>query len=1058
MASSGATSIYDLQYAFRDAMVSAVQRDLSGPGEEYELIKDPPITKYIVGILYPQSGEALDPDEDGDLPDDDSEEFAPDPPVALSNVRYPSSMGVTFSIDMATKPSLRVSISAARYVPESIESENHQKSRTCWKRVPVEVPPLSIPPILTSGEHVAVAPGLQMYYRLRNTKTGQTAVTVVLLNVNRVPVESFGSRQPASSRDAMSFFQVGLTIRADESAPIFIERDRPEISIDDSDLNSYRLLYRNARSFAVGHGCGATWIEAEDGARAIEIASTFFPGHELLVSDTPPDIPVEKLAMVTLADCNWTESRTGLVQLCDGYAVWIDQQRKAADGFPIHLRATAEAHLVLCDEAVNRMRKGIAFLDGDQKGQRAFQLANLAMLQQRARTEWLKTNRKTPAPVEDATITWRPFQIAFILLCLEGLANVGSPERDIADLLWFPTGGGKTEAYLGLIAFIVFLTRLRRSGKAAGVTVLMRYTLRLLTIQQFERASLLIAACDQLRHQNEAELGKKRITIGLWVGQGATPNTRKDCRDALRALAQHKPLDSGNPMQLVKCVWCGALLDHANYWQRSGDMCLMVTCKQKDCDFGTGGLPVYLVDEDIYDFHPELIIGTVDKFAAMPWRAETAALFNRDNSELSPPQLIIQDELHLISGPLGTLTGLYETAVDALCTRDRVRPKVVASTATIRRANNQTQALFDREVRQFPPPALEAGNTYFAREAQREQRGTRMYVGAMAPGASHSTLMIRTYAALLQAAKDIPGADGSRDPYWTLLGYFNSLRVLGGAKLQVQDDVSDRLLYLADLLQTSARELEEPVELTSRVPSPEIPANLARIAVPFPKSNAVDVILATNMISVGVDVDRLGLMVVMGQPQATAEYIQATSRVGRRFPGLIFTLFNAARSRDRSHYESFTTYHRALYRQVESSSVTPFSPRARDRALHAILVALARLLGTKYRPNDSASKIEGLDRDVAKIKELILARARKLVGEDPDEILAIAGEVDGLVSRWKSEVEQNNALLFSAFKNPRQSLLVEAWEQHPDAATKFKTLRSLRDVDQTSDLYLVPLQ
>jgi hypothetical protein len=198
-------------------------------------------------------------------------------------------------------------------------------------------------------------------------------------------------------------------------------------------------------------------------------------------------------------------------------------------------------------------------------------------------------------------------------------------------------------------------------------------------------------------------------------------------------------------------------------------------------------------------------------------------------------------------------------------------------------------------------------------------------------------------------------------------------------------------------------------------------------------------------------------MVVMWQPQATAEYIQATSRVGRRFPGLVFTLFNSARSRDRSHYENFTTYHRALYRQVESSSVTPFSPRARDRALHAVLVALIRLVGTKYRPNNSASKIDDLDRDVAGIKKLILARAAKLIN-DPDEVAAIANEIDGLVLRWKSEVEENHALLFSAFKSPRQSLLVEAWEQHPDAASKFKTLRSLRDVDQTSDLYLVPMQ
>jgi hypothetical protein len=508
-------------------------------------------------------------------------------------------------------------------------------------------------------------------------------------------------------------------------------------------------------------------------------------------------------------------------------------------------------------------------------------------------------------------------------------------------------------------------------------------------------------------------------------------------------------------MQLPKCVWCGAPLDKNNYWQRANDKCLMITCKQDSCEFGKAGLPVYLIDEDIYDFRPELIIGTVDKFAALPWRAETASLFNLDVQECGPPELIIQDELHLIAGPLGTLTGLYETAVDALCTRDGIRPKVIASTATIRRAGGQTKALFDRSVQQFPPPAIDATDSYFSKQTSKDQKGSRLYVGLMAPGTSHSTLMIRTYAALLQAAQDIPAAHQVSDQYWTLLGYFNSLRVLGGAMLQVQDDVTDRLSYLGNLLGTKPREIKDPVELTSRIASAEIPNNLKAIEVAFPAKHAVDVLVATNMISVGVDIDRLGLMVVMGQPQATAEYIQATSRVGRRYPGLVLTLFNSGRSRDRSHYENFLTYHQALYRQVESSSVTPFSPRARDRALHAVLIALARLLGTKYRPNASASDIATLDRDLQRVKQIILARASKVLSGDAQELKNIEAEFQGLVNRWKTEVEEHRSLLFAKYKSPRESLLVEAYEQHPDASGKFKTLRSLRDVDKTSDLYLV---
>jgi hypothetical protein len=307
----------------------------------------------------------------------------------------------------------------------------------------------------------------------------------------------------------------------------------------------------------------------------------------------------------------------------------------------------------------------------------------------------------------------------------------------------------------------------------------------------------------------------------------------------------------------------------------------------------------------------------------------------------------------------------------------------------------------------------------------------------------------------LQAAKDVAGPDRVRDTYWTLLGYFNSLRVLGGAMLQVQDDVTDRLEYLGKLLATKPRELQDPIELTSRVPSAEIPNNLKSIEVRFPDPKTVDVLLATNMISVGVDVDRLGLMVVMGQPQATAEYIQATSRVGRRFPGLVVTLLNSGRSRDRSHYENFVTYHSALYRQVESSSVTPFSPRARDRGLHAVLVALTRLLGTKFRPNASASQVETLDRDVEQVKRIILDRAAKLLQDSPEELKNVERELQLLLGRWKAEVAEHQTLLFAKYKSSRDSLLVEAYEEHPDAAGKFKTLRSLRDVDKNSDLYLV---
>jgi hypothetical protein len=1045
----------DAFYVFRQGLTDAVRRDLIGPYEELERISDPPLTKYIAGILYPQSDRVLSEEilaeDDNDVLDED-EDFAPDPAVALANVRFPASAGLTFSVDTSAVHQIQVQASAARYelITEPNRSED-RKSESSWRRVPLELPLQTIS-VDHPQSHISLpmASGLELFCRVREPHDDTAAVTAVLVNKNAV-----SSDDPMGTRDLRSFLQVALRVTAPKAkTPAFIERRTIDLAVEDADLETYSLLYRNARSFAAGHGCAAEWTLSADGKRAEEIRTSFLPCHELLAAVSNSEFPQGLLELRLLAGEDWKKSHASLKAICDLYQEWIDSQKTQVSTLPEGLRETAHKHLANCQEASDRMSAGVGVLDKNKEARRAFQLANKAMLQQRSRAEWIRQNTQVPEPTESGSFSWRPFQIGFILLCIPGLVAPKSPDREIADLLWFPTGGGKTEAYLGLIAFTSFFRRLRSGGKHGGVTALMRYTLRLLTIQQFERAALLIATCERIRQQDVAHLGREPLSIGLWVGQGATPNTRDDCRKALEKLKQMRDVESlttGNPMQLPRCIWCGADLDRDNYWQRSSDNALVVSCRQKDCDFAKG-LPVHLVDEDIYDFRPTLIIGTVDKFAALPWKPETATLFNLDQDQPAP-ELIIQDELHLISGPLGTLMGLYETAIDTVCSSKGIKPKIVASTATIRRADAQTKALFNRKFRQFPPPALDADDSFFARVAPRVQKGTRLYCGIMAPGASHSTLMIRVYAALLQAAKDLSGHPTVRDTYWTLLGYFNSLRVLGGAKLQVQDDVNDRLIYVAGLLGRVPRELKEPIELTSRVPSAEIPLNLKAIERHYPDSSAEDVLLATNMISVGVDVERLGLMVIMGQPQATSEYIQSSSRVGRKYPGLVFTLYNAGRSRDRSHYENFMTYHSALYRQVESTSVTPFSPRARDRGLHAVLVGLARLLTAKYRTNKSASEISELSKDLTPVENAILERVANITAEQ-EIVEQVRNDLDSLVRRWEQAALEEPSLLFSKWKHPRESLLVEAYEQHPDAEARFKTLRSLRDVDKNSDLYL----
>ena len=698
------------------------------------------------------------------------------------------------------------------------------------------------------------------------------------------------------------------------------------------------------------------------------------------------------------------------------------------------------------------MEVGLRLLERDDDASRAFRLMNAAMSEQRTRQERFRA-RDAGATSDDTEQVWRPFQIAFILINLHGLTEPGSPDRELADLLWFPTGGGKTEAYLGLIAYTILLRRIH-DPEDAGVSVIMRYTLRLLTLQQFERAAGLICALELARR---TELpGTRPISLGLWVGQGAAPNNVKDAAKALRRMARGEVTEEGNPRQLLRCPWCGTDLGLEEYRVDRPPTKMTVRCGDASCEFADG-LPVHLVDEDVYRERPSLVIGTVDKFAMMAWRGDVASLFSTDG-RYPPPDLIVQDELHLISGPLGTMVGLYETAVDAACT-GRARPKVVASTATIRRARLQVRAVFDREARQFPPPGLDADDSFFAEAASPLEKGTRQYVGVLAPGVSQATLLVRTYAALLQAGADLEVPDSVKDTYWTLLGYFNSLRILGGAFMQVIDDVPDRLKVVAERAGTEPRVLSEPRELTSRKRSNEIPTELALLGTSLPDPQSPDVVLATNMISVGVDVDRLGLMAMMGQPQTTAEYIQSTSRVGRRRPGLVVVMYNGARSRDLSHYESFASYHRSLYRQVEATGATPFAARARDRGLHGVLVALARMLIPAARPDAAAGDVRAWESELRAVAQHLITRAEHV---DEGEADAVAEQLDVLIGSWLDTVGRRQ-FKYAGWRDAVDKLLVPAGSTTGDEEWTFPvdnppwpTLTSLRDVDSESWVYLIP--
>lgn len=1055
------------QYGFRDDIVDELIKDLVGPAEgPDEVVSDLPLDRYIAGVLWPADDllqEAAEPDS-GESEENDSG----DSPISQALMRYPTSMGITFSVDLAKATSVQIAIDAAKYVPsdttgngESIDPQREtwrkkMQKPDSWTRNPQIVDPIDWDVATPGAKKVDVVPGLQLYVYTRVPKDGRVAVSVALRNTQVPPKGEF--------RDAFAWFQVGVDVRSPEQA--IVDRSSYGVLSDDADLRSSALLYRNARVFAIGHGCAATWDREGTSAHVGRVTSTFIPRQEVYRAKPGGVSGDVNLRMSFLSKASDEELATSLGRLVTEYREWIDRLSGSVQSGDADveegLKVVADEHVVRARNAADRMQAGIDLIVSDRDAGRAFRLANAAMQMQRARQDWVRSGA-VGAVGDGAEQGWRPFQIAYILLNLPGLADTYHEDREIADLLWFPTGGGKTEAYLGLVAFTIFHRRLK-DPETLGVAVIMRYTLRLLTIQQFERATMLLCSLERLR-QRENDLGDRPFSIGLWVGQAATPNTLVEARKSLRDLADGRELNEKNPVQLTQCPWCGQDLNETHYSVvKSPVERLRIACGNGSCDF-RNGLPAYVIDQDIYEVRPELVLGTVDKFAQMAWTEKVRKLFARDGIG-TPPSLIIQDELHLISGPLGSIVGLYEAAIDAACGKltsggaVKGRPKVIASTATIRRADRQILAVFNRRAEQFPPPGIDPDQSFFAEPASRDEYGTREYIGVMAPGTSHATLMVRVYAAILQAAHDLPSSPETRDPYWTLLGYFNSLRVLGSANLQVEGDVRDRLQLVARRKQASPRDLRPPVELTSRVPSAEIPRTLKSLEKDVSSGSANDVVLATNMISVGVDIDRLGLMAVMGQPQSSAEYIQATSRVGRQHPGMVVTIFNSARSRDRSHYENFVPYHQALYRAVEATSATPFAARARDRALHGVLVSLTRLLVNDLAGDTTAHKASDRYDEIALMAELLGQRAEAVA--DPEEAEDTKNQLGELLKVWAEAAEscpdmryQNSSDYDESLLVPSDVALTDDDIEYSTRETPWPTLRSMRDVDAESALFQI---
>ena len=952
------------------------------------------------------------------------------------------------------------------------------------------------------------------------------SVTVMLVN----PLGKAGNN--ANPKEC--YFQAKLRIYNRENAFVFADTTAySQYGYDDPEEKSNRLLYRKKQVYGYGLGTSTAWEIDAEGNGWLE--NDFFPQAEVPAMNFDLDkekskVPPYTLSMKQLSDLGEHEKAEvveGLRTFVTEYKEWIDELSKETFSDEA-LKKTADLHIRNCFISYERMMAGIGILESDVLAWDSFRLANRAMYMQRihlliqsamSNEDRYDGDELLDTVLEDleyddaeATInelltsvnssmkfrdpTWRPFQLAFMLMSVKSIVldnhEDDNSERDIVDLIWFPTGGGKTEAYLGLTAFTIFHRRLAHKETANGTAVIMRYTLRLLAAQQFTRAATLICACEYIRSDSAKgrkakypayDLGSERITIGLWIGGNHTPNRNQGAKECLDELSHTtvKDLkykkDQYNKFQVLKCPWCGTKMTKeivddriVGDWgyQQDSHSRFYLKCTNQSCCFCDHKLPIQIVDEELYSAPPTLLFGTVDKFAMMAWKEEVGSFFAVGSANRAP-ELIIQDELHLISGPLGTMVAMFETAIDYLCQEKGVRPKIVASTATIRRAKEQCAALYNRDVAQFPSPGLDASDSYFAREAVIDYESGkygRLYVGLMSSGKTKAMMEIRSIASMMQSIHRMPLSDEVKDKFWTLTAYFGSLRDLGKCRTLAEDDIKDAITRQAQRLGTKqdARKFYSPDELTSRASTTELNETLDKLEktqYSFENYKKVShLLLATNMISVGIDVARLNVMLLVGQPKLTSEYIQASSRVGRSFPGVAFTMYDASKSRDRSHFEQFKQYHESFYRYVEPTGATPFSKPARDRSLKALLVAMIRNAEESLRSETAASSftVAQYEDVIEKIKNYIVARSISITTRlNPDMLndgKTIEDEIDEFFREWEDAL--------SAYAPENFSYGEKYMIRHPDAdhgrllkaygtddRNGFDAMTSMRNVDST---------
>lgn len=966
---------------------------------------------------------------------------------------------------------------------------------------------------------------LSVWLQLIKSKDGRTYIKVLLNNTStKVATDEQHYYSIVSERvNVKSFF--GIKIEA-SSKHICPYKDWQLGNLEDEEAHILNFLYRKIEDYGVGHFCSVDWKKDESGV--MRVFSEFMPSFETPdVEPVPRDktkesiegdviLPKPYLEDSQCLQFKWLSifSETsnediikGLTAFASSYRTWIEAQRNSINF--LEEKEIATQNVDTCEADCKRMESNIQEFLSDPTKMKVFRIMNAAMFMQLWHNK--KENQKIVREEEPKLnfdfykyagddifpgadhAAWRPFQLAFILLNLDGIFksenDAGwSKRNDLVDLVWFPTGGGKTEAYLGLIALTIINRRMTKGEEGYGVTAIMRYTLRLLTTQQFQRALRLILALEQLRiwDLDDCELGEEQISIGLFVGAASLPNHLDGDDGLIAETRKWKDRTGDNNMSKIPldtCPWCGSKLQHISNRSEVTFFCSNPCCS---FDMYSAPLPVRLCDDDIYKNPPTLLFGTVDKFAQLAHKAspnrnekskDSRRVFGRGHEWTKlTPDLIIQDELHLLLGPLGSAVSLYECTIDRLCSRTEdgitVRPKIISSTATTRNTALQVRALYDRRISIFPKNGLDYDDSFFAFYKRNKHSddedwtytSKRKYIGIMPTGRTQMTTQMRLAGILFVHRAIFEKENLSKlhdkdfikaaDYYFTTISYFNSLKEVGKTDAQFYMEFTKytrrlfkRVLRYSDMLEClyAYNERFSKSELTGRLSGNEAVAALNNVQsvswdphrrFPFKDGEnwyrsikPDDYILATNMISVGLDVSRFNTIIMNSMPRNIAEYIQASSRVARDKEGLVLTLHNPFRSRDVSHFEKFREFHEKLYYFVEPISITPFSHKTVEKYLPLFLGAYVRHLYPNLAANQSATNMDedlvaSIEEDVKEYFKDRLGRTETLPGLERELLTSqmveyIASMTHELFMQWLDKKENSERLVYVKPKDTR---------------------------------------